>query len=64
MDGVSASGTVTAAKGPDGMRLSYKDGILAAGKVEPSRVFIRWPKDLSPAKKDGIRESRVEFVLQ
>lgn len=43
---------------------SIKDYILKTGKVEQSRVFVLWPKTLSPAKKEGIRDSRAEFKLE
>lgn len=43
---------------------SVKDYILGSGKVEPSKVFIRWPKTLTPEKKEGLKASRVEFKLE
>ncbi len=43
---------------------AVRDHILGTGKVEPSRVFIRWPKELKPEKKEGQKESRVEFKLE
>lgn len=43
---------------------AVKDYILATGKVEPARVFVRWPKSLKPDKKEGALESRVEFKLE
>ena len=43
---------------------AVKDYILATGKVEPARVFVRWPKSLKPDKKEGAKESRVEFKLE
>jgi len=42
---------------------AVKEYILGSGKIEPSRVFIRWPKSLTPEKKEGAAESRVEFTL-
>jgi hypothetical protein len=43
---------------------AVKDYILATGKVEPARVFTRWPKSLKPEKKEGVKGSRVEFTLE
>lgn len=43
---------------------AVRDYILGSGKVEPSRVFIRWPKDLMPEKNKERKDSRVEFKLQ
>ncbi len=42
---------------------AVKEYILGSGKVDPARVFIRWPKSLTPEKKEGAGESRVEFRL-
>jgi hypothetical protein len=43
---------------------AVQDYILASGKVEASRVFIHWPRDLKPEKKKGLSGSRVEFKLE
>jgi hypothetical protein len=43
---------------------AVKEHILRSGRVDPSRVFVRWPKSLTPEKKEGLRESRVEFKLE
>jgi len=43
---------------------TVKDYILKSGKVEPSRVFVLWPKTLVPQKKKGLLDSRVEFKLE
>jgi uncharacterized protein involved in outer membrane biogenesis len=43
---------------------SVKEHILRSGRIDPSRVFVRWPKSLTPEKKEGLRESRVEFKLE
>ncbi len=44
--------------------MTVKDYILASKKVDPRRVFIVWPKSLSPEKKDNLKDSRVEFNLE
>jgi hypothetical protein len=38
--------------------------ILRPGKVEAERLFIVEPKTLSPEKKDGVKNSRVEFKIE
>ena len=38
--------------------------IAAPGKVEPERVFLVEPKDLPPARKEKLRDSRVDFRVQ
>ncbi len=43
---------------------TVKDYILKTGKVEPSRVFVVWPKTLVPPEKKGLAESRVDFKLE
>jgi len=43
---------------------AVKDYLLASGKVEPERVFVRWPGTLRPGKKEGARDARVEFRLE
>ncbi len=43
---------------------AVKEHILRSGRVDPSRVFVRWPKSLTPEKKEGLKESRVEFKLE
>lgn len=43
---------------------AVRDYILGTGKVEPSRVFILWSGDLEAGKKEGVRDSRVEFKLE
>jgi flagellar motor protein MotB len=44
--------------------MKVKDAILKSGQVEPERVFILEPKSLAPAKKEKIKDSRVEFKLK
>jgi hypothetical protein len=43
---------------------AVKDYILTSEKVAPERVFIVWPKGLSPKEKGGIQNSRVDFKLK
>ena len=42
---------------------AVKDALLQSGKVETERVFIAEPKDLTPEKKDKVKDSRVEFKI-
>jgi uncharacterized protein involved in outer membrane biogenesis len=44
--------------------MKVKDAILKSGQVEPERVFILEPKSLSPAKKEKLKDSRVDFKLK
>ncbi len=44
--------------------LKVRDRILNSKKVEPERVFLIEPKSLSPEKKEGLRDSRVDFKLK
>ena len=44
--------------------MKVRDAILKSGQVEPERVFILEPKSLSPAKKEKIKDSRVDFKLK
>ena len=44
--------------------MKVKDAILKSGQVEPERVFILEPKSLTPAKKEKVKESRVDFKLK
>ncbi|OPY81731.1 MAG: AsmA family protein [Syntrophorhabdus sp. PtaU1.Bin153] len=41
-----------------------KDLILKSGKVTPDRVFVVEPKSLAPEKKEGLKNSRVDFRLK
>jgi len=41
-----------------------KDYILQSGEVEPERIFLVEAKSLSPAKKEHIRNSRVDLKLR
>ncbi|HOJ42628.1 MAG TPA: hypothetical protein PK800_00765, partial [Syntrophorhabdaceae bacterium] len=42
---------------------TVKDLLLKTGKVTVDRVFIVEPKTLAPEKKDNIKDSRVDFIL-
>lgn len=44
--------------------LAVKDFLLATKQVEPDRIFLVEPKEISPEKKENQRDSRVEFVLK
>jgi hypothetical protein len=44
--------------------MKVKDAILKSGQVEPERIFILEPKSLAPAKKEKIKDSRVDFKLK
>jgi len=44
--------------------MKVKDAILKSGQVEPERVFILEPKSLTPAKKEKVKDSRVDFKLK
>jgi hypothetical protein len=44
--------------------MKVRDAILKSRQVEPERVFVLEPKSLSPAKKDKIKDSRVDFKLK
>ena len=37
--------------------------LLQSGKIEPDRLFIVEPKELTPEKKDKVADSRVEFKI-
>ena len=43
---------------------SVKGRILAAGRVEPERVFMSKPATLMPQQKEGVKASRVDFILE
>jgi uncharacterized protein involved in outer membrane biogenesis len=42
---------------------AVKEAILQSGKVEAERLFIVEPKSLTPEKKQGLKDSRVEFKI-
>jgi uncharacterized protein involved in outer membrane biogenesis len=44
--------------------MSVKDAISKTGKVESERIFILEPKSLAPAKKEKLKDSRVDFTLK
>jgi hypothetical protein len=44
--------------------MKVKDAILKSGQIEPERIFILEPKSLAPAKKEKIKDSRVDFKLK
>jgi hypothetical protein len=44
--------------------MKVKDAILKSGQIEPERVFILEPKSLAPAKKEKMKDSRVDFKLK
>ncbi|MGA8754283.1 DUF748 domain-containing protein [Candidatus Deferrimicrobium sp.] len=41
-----------------------RDRLVAEGKVEPGRVFLVEPKTLPPARKEKLRDSRVDFRIK
>jgi hypothetical protein len=41
-----------------------RDALLTEGKVEPARVFLVEPKSLAPAKKEKLKDSRVDFLIK
>ncbi len=43
---------------------AIKDYIIGSGKIKASRIFIVWPESLTPKKKKGVSQSRVEFKLK
>ena len=43
---------------------AVKDYLLQSGQVEPERVFIVEAKTLTGEKKEGVKESRVDFKLK
>ena len=44
--------------------MKVKESIVKSGQVEPERVFIVRPSALAPSKKEGLKDSRVEFKLK
>jgi uncharacterized protein involved in outer membrane biogenesis len=44
--------------------MKVKDAILKSGQIEPERVFVLEPKSLAPAKKEKLKDSRVDFKLK
>ena len=44
--------------------MKVKDAILKSGQIEPERIFILEPKSLAPAKKEKMKDSRVDFKLK
>jgi uncharacterized protein involved in outer membrane biogenesis len=44
--------------------MKVKDAILKSKQIEPERVFILEPKSLAPAKKEKVKDSRVDFKLK
>jgi hypothetical protein len=43
---------------------TVEDYLLQTGQVDSERVFLVKAKTLSPEKKEGLKDSRVDFVLQ
>ena len=43
---------------------AVEDYLLQSGQIGAERIFLVKPKTLSPEKKDGLKESRVDFALQ
>jgi len=43
---------------------NVKAAILGFGQVEPERVFIQQPEKLAPEKEEGLKDSRVVFILE
>ncbi len=41
-----------------------RDALVSEGKVEPARVFLVEPKSLAPAKKEKLKDSRVDFLIK
>jgi acylphosphatase len=44
--------------------MKVKDAILKTGQIEPERIFVLEPKSLAPAKKEKMKDSRVDFKLK
>jgi uncharacterized protein involved in outer membrane biogenesis len=44
--------------------MKVKEAIVTSGPVEPERIFILEPKSLTPAKKEKLKDSRVDFKLK
>jgi len=44
--------------------MRVKETILKSGQVEPERIFIIEPKSLAPAKKEKLKDSRVDFKIK
>jgi len=44
--------------------MRVKEAILKSGQVEPERIFIVEPKSLAPAKKEKLKDSRVDFRIK
>ena len=41
-----------------------RDRLTGPGKVEPERIFLVEPKNLAPERKEGLRDSRVNFRIR
>jgi hypothetical protein len=44
--------------------MQVKETILKSGQVEPERIFVIEPKSLTPAKKEKLKDSRVDFKIK
>jgi len=44
--------------------LSVQNVILRAEKIDPNRIFILQPNNLTPPKQDHLKESRAEMSLR
>jgi hypothetical protein len=44
--------------------MRVKDALLASQKVTAERLFVVEPKSLSSAKKEKLRDSRVDLTLK
>ena len=47
-----------------GRTQAVREQLLKDGKVEAGRVFIVQPKTKTPAKKDKVKDSRVDFKVK
>lgn len=43
---------------------NVKELILKSGSITPDRIFILEPRSISPAKKEKLKDSRVDFILK
>ncbi len=42
---------------------AVRDRLVATGLVDPARIFLVEPKSLAPAKKENLKDSRVDFRI-
>jgi hypothetical protein len=41
-----------------------RDALVSEGRVEAGRVFVVEPKSLAPARKEKLKDSRVDFLIK